>query len=115
MANIHRPQLRTHDAFGRRLDTVEFHPAYHELMRTAVAHGVHGLAWEGHEGGHAAQAALQFLHNQADAGTSCPLTMTYASIPTLRANPALAEHLDAANPESPLRSLRSVHSWTSRD
>ena len=92
LANIHRPQLRTHDAFGRRLDTVEFHPAYHELMRTAVAHGVHGLAWEGHEGGHAAQAALQFLHNQADAGTSCPLTMTYASIPTLRANPALAEH-----------------------
>ncbi len=91
LANTHRPQLRTHDAFGHRLDAVEFHPAYHELMRTAVAHGVHGLAWEGHEGGHAAQAALQFLHNQADAGTSCPLTMTYASVPTLRANPALAE------------------------
>ena len=91
LANTHRPQLRTHDAFGHRLDAVEFHPAYHELMRTAVAHGVHGLAWEGHDGGHAAQAALQFLHNQADAGTSCPLTMTYASVPTLRANPALAE------------------------
>ena len=91
LANTHRPRLHTHDAFGHRLDAVEFHPAYHELMRAAVAHGVHALAWEGHEGGHAAQAALQFLHNQADAGTSCPLTMTYASVPTLRASPALAD------------------------
>jgi putative acyl-CoA dehydrogenase len=91
LANRHPPELRTHDAYGRRIDEVEFHPSYHELMRTAVAHGVHALPWsEERPGAHVVRAALELLHNQADSGTDCPLTMTYASIPTLTAAPELA-------------------------
>ncbi|MCA9513243.1 MAG: acyl-CoA dehydrogenase family protein, partial [Myxococcales bacterium] len=91
LANRHVPELRTHDRRGHRIDVVEYHPAYHELMRAAIAHGVHGLPWESpREGAHVVRAALELLHNQADSGTDCPVTMTFASIPTLRANPALA-------------------------
>ncbi|MFW6092632.1 MAG: acyl-CoA dehydrogenase family protein [Pseudomonadota bacterium] len=91
LANRNPPELVTHDPYGRRIDEVAFHPAYHALMDAGVAHGVHALAWEGREGGHAARAALELLHNQADSGTDCPLTMTFASIPSIRANPALAQ------------------------
>lgn len=91
-ANRDPPRLRTHDRFGHRIDRVEFHPAYHALMRTAVEHGVAGLSWQsGTPGGHVARAALSYLHGQAEAGTSCPLTMTHASVPVLRREPALAE------------------------
>ncbi|WP_028914920.1 acyl-CoA dehydrogenase family protein [Pseudoxanthomonas sp. J31] len=89
-ANRDRPRLRTHDAQGRRIDLVEFHPAYHRLMELAKAHGVAGLSW--HEpvpGAHVARAALAYLHHQAEAGTSCPLTMTHAAVPVLRQAPAL--------------------------
>ena len=86
------PELKTHDAYGHRIDQVAFHPSYHHLMRTAIAHGVHGLAWETpRPGGHVVRAALELLHNQADSGTDCPLTMTYACIPALRTEPALAQ------------------------
>ena len=44
-AHRHPPELRTHDRLGRRIDTVDFHPAYHELMSSAFGHGVHALAW----------------------------------------------------------------------
>jgi len=97
LANRYPPELKTHDPYGHRVDAVTFHPSYHHLMRTAISHGVHGLAWEmqrevGHvvAGGHVVRAGLELLHNQADSGTDCPLTMTYASIPALRAEPALA-------------------------
>ncbi|MCM2355989.1 MAG: DNA alkylation response protein, partial [Arenimonas sp.] len=92
-ANEHRPRLQGFDRQGRRIDQVEFHPAYHQLMATAVAHGVPNFAWRhaGRPGAHVARAALMFLHNQADAGTSCPLTMTYACVPALRHQPELAE------------------------
>jgi putative acyl-CoA dehydrogenase len=91
-ANEHRPRLRGYDRFGRRLDEVEFHPAYHRLMALAIEHGVASFAWRHaqREGAHVARAALMYLHNQADQGTSCPLTMTYASVPTLDAQPELA-------------------------
>jgi putative acyl-CoA dehydrogenase len=91
-ANAVRPVFRPVDAQGRRIDAVDFHPAYHELMRQAVAHGVNGFAWRhaGRAGAHVARAALMFLHYQADQGTACPLTMTYACVPTLRQSPALA-------------------------
>ena len=104
LANRFGPELKTHDPYGHRLDEVSFHPSYHALMQTAVAHGVHGLAWEtprhdapvGAEhsptGGHVVRAGLEFLHNQADSGTDCPLTMTYACIPALRTEPKLAEY-----------------------
>ena len=90
-ANRDRPRLRTHDRHGRRIDTVEFHPAYHRLMEAAKAHGVAGLSWhEPGPGAHVARAALSYLHHQAEAGTSCPLTMTHAAVPVLQREPRLA-------------------------
>jgi putative acyl-CoA dehydrogenase len=91
-ANAHKPVLRAFDRFGHRIDQVEFHPAYHRIMQLGVEHGVSGFAWRHaeHEGAHVARAALAYLHNQADQGTSCPLTMTYASVPSLQQQPELA-------------------------
>ncbi len=83
-ANRHRPVLRTHDRCGHRIDQVDFHPSYHALLRAAVSAGVHSFAWRDPKpGAHVARAALSYLHHQAEAGTSCPLTMTYAAIPVL--------------------------------
>lgn len=91
-ANRDRPRLRTHDAQGHRIDTVEFHPAYHQLMGTAKSHGVAGLSWhEPQPGAHVARAVLSYLHHQAEAGTSCPLTMTHAAVAVLHSQPHLAE------------------------
>ncbi len=96
-ANRDRPRLRTHDRHGHRIDTVEFHPAYHRLMQAAKTHGVAGISWhEPQPGGHVARAALSYLHHQAEAGTSCPLTMTHAAVPVLRREPALREWADKA-------------------
>lgn len=93
LANENRPVLRTHDRYGHRIDVVEFHPAYHELMRTAIIHGIPSLPWTAPQpGAQVARAALMYLHNQAEAGSSCPLTMTYASVPALCLQPDLAEH-----------------------
>ncbi len=91
-ANANRPVFRPVDAYGRRIDQVDFHPAYHRLMQLGIEHGVTGFAWRhaGSEGAHVARAALMFLHYQADQGTSCPLTMTYACVPALQQAPALA-------------------------
>ena len=91
-ANAHRPVLKNFDRTGVRIDEVEFHPAYHRLMALGMAHGVHAHAWrhEGAPGAHVARAALFFMHYQADAGTCCPLTMTYAVTPALRHDAALA-------------------------
>ena len=92
-ANRHRPELQLFDRYGHRLDEVRFHPSYHALMRTAIAHGVHALSWQSTQRGrHVARAALSFLHHQAEAGTSCPLTMTHAGIAVLRAQPGLDPH-----------------------
>ncbi|WP_093298719.1 acyl-CoA dehydrogenase family protein [Pseudoxanthomonas sp. CF385] len=89
-ANRDRPRLRTHDRHGHRIDSVEFHPAYHRLMEIAKAHGVAGLSWHAPApGAHVARAALSYLHHQAEAGTSCPLTMTHAAVPVLQRVPAL--------------------------
>jgi len=96
-ANRDRPRLRTHDAQGHRIDTVEFHPAYHQLMTAAKTHGVAGLSWhDGRPGAHVARAALSYLHHQAEAGTSCPLTMTHAAVAVLRQDPSLAVWADKA-------------------
>ncbi len=90
-ANENPPRLRTHDRYGNRIDEVEFHPAWHELMRTAVAHGVHSLPWEeAREGAHVARAALMFLDSQAELGHGCPISMTYSAVPALRRQPELA-------------------------
>ncbi|WP_183426307.1 acyl-CoA dehydrogenase family protein [Luteimonas sp. RC10] len=94
-ANRDRPRLRTHDRFGHRIDRVEFHPAYHQLMEAAIGQGVAGLSWaQPVPGAHVARAALAYLHHQADAGTSCPLTMTHAAVPVLRRAPHLRAWAD---------------------
>jgi putative acyl-CoA dehydrogenase len=91
-ANSNKPQLKTHDRFGHRLDEVVFHPSYHRIMQLGVEHGVSNFAWRRTElGSHVARAALTYLHNQAEAGTSCPLTMTHSAVPSLRLNPELAQ------------------------
>jgi len=91
-AHRDRPRLRTHDRFGHRIDTVEFHPAYHAIMEQAIMHGVAGLSWSDRRPGcHVARAALSYLHGQVESGTSCPLTMTHAAVPVLQREPALRE------------------------
>jgi len=90
-ANAHPPHLRTHDRFGERIDEVEFHPAWHELMRVAVGHGLHALPWrEPRPGAHAARAAAFYVWSQVEGGHGCPVSMTYAALPTLRKSPRLA-------------------------
>ena len=90
-ANRHAPELRTHDRFGNRIDVVEYHPAYHELMALAFGAGLHSLAWtEKREGAWVARAALNYLWNQGENGTACPVTMSFAAVQVLRNDPRLA-------------------------
>jgi putative acyl-CoA dehydrogenase len=90
LANEYPPVLRTHDRYGHRIDEVEFHPAWHELERVAVEHGLHAKAWAERSGGHVARAA-KFYVWRVDAGHQCPISMTYAAVPALRHEPALAK------------------------
>lgn len=89
-ANTHLPVLRTHDRYGRRADQVEFHPSYHRLMELGIGHGLASLSWSGQAGARVARSALMYLHNQFEAGTMCPITMSHAAIPTLRMQPEIA-------------------------
>jgi putative acyl-CoA dehydrogenase len=91
-ANQNPPTLRTHDRFGHRIDQVEFHPAWHELMEIATAAEVHALPWnDPRPGAHVARSALNFLLHQVESGVGCPLTMTFAGVPALRQQPDVAE------------------------
>ena len=83
---------RTHDRFGERIDEVEFHPAWHELLGLGVEHGVHSLPWrEPQNRAHVTRAALFMTLAYAEAGIGCPLSMTHAAVPALRtAAPELA-------------------------
>jgi len=90
-AEANRPELRTHDRYGHRIDLVEYHPAYHRLMGTAVAHGLHAAPWaDERPGAHVARAAKVITWYQVDGGHICPISMTYSSVPALRHAPALA-------------------------
>jgi putative acyl-CoA dehydrogenase len=90
-ANENPPSLRTHDRFGNRVDEVEFHPAWHELMTVAVRHGLHAAPWrDGRAGAHVARAAGFYVWGAAEAGHCCPVSMTYAVVPALRHAPGLA-------------------------
>ena len=91
-ANRCPPELTTFDRYGRRIDEVRFHPAYHALMELAMRHRIHSIGWTARRaGGHVAHAALLALFTEAEAGTMCPITMTYAAVPALRHAPALAD------------------------
>ena len=90
-ANENPPVLRTHDRFGHRIDEVEFHPAWHQLMRLSVEHGLATLPWaDPKPGAHVARAALMFLASENEAGHACPVSMTYSAIPALRKQPDVA-------------------------
>ncbi|MBX6766439.1 MAG: acyl-CoA dehydrogenase family protein [Actinomadura rubrobrunea] len=90
LANEYPPVLRTHDRYGHRVDEVEFHPAWHELMRTAVDYGLHAAPWaDDRPGAHVARAAGFYVW-RVDAGHGCPISMTYAAVPALRHSSELA-------------------------
>ena len=91
LANDHPPALRSHDARGNRIDEVEFHPAWHDLMSTAVGRGLHAAPWaDPAPGAHVARAAKFYVWTQAEGGHGCPVSMTYAAVPALRHQPDLA-------------------------
>ncbi|MGK5112600.1 acyl-CoA dehydrogenase family protein [Geodermatophilus sp. CPCC 205506] len=99
LANENPPRLRTHDRYGHRVDEVEFHPAWHELMRTAVEQGLAGAPWcqdPAHPEPHAhVRRAVGYLGwTQVEMGHGCPVTMTYAAVPALRAAPELAARFE---------------------
>ena len=90
-ANDNPPVLKTHDRFGHRIDEVEFHPAWHLLMRRSIEAGLHNLGWtHPQSGAHVSRAALMFLASQNEAGHTCPVSMTYSAVPALRKQPELA-------------------------
>ncbi|MFF7970950.1 acyl-CoA dehydrogenase family protein [Streptomyces sp. NPDC007905] len=87
-ANEYPPRLRTHDRYGHRIDQVDFHPAWHRLLGKGVSAGLTG-AWT-RPAGHVRRAAAFLVWSQVEAGTCCPLSMTHAAVPALRADPDLA-------------------------
>ena len=91
-ANENKPVLHTHDRFGHRIDQVKFHPAYHQLMKTAIENGLHSSPWtDPRPGAHVARTAKCYLQSQIESAHGCPITMTFASIPSLRRQPDLAK------------------------
>jgi putative acyl-CoA dehydrogenase len=90
LADRNRPILHTHDRYGHRIDAIEYDPAYHELMRTAIAHGLHAAPWaDDRPGAHVVRAAKMGVWTP-EPGHVCPISMTYAVVPALRHNPDLA-------------------------
>ncbi|MEO6588261.1 MAG: acyl-CoA dehydrogenase family protein [Pyrinomonadaceae bacterium] len=92
LANRNAPVLKTFDRFGNRLDVVEFHPSYHELLRISLENETHSLAWTSEKSGkYVARSVLAFLKQQVDEGTSCPVTMTFAVVPSLKISEEIAD------------------------
>jgi putative acyl-CoA dehydrogenase len=93
LANEFPPRLVNFDRGGHRVDEVEFHPAWHELMRLLIENGAHSLPWEmPRPGAQVARAAAYLLFGQVENGSQCPVTMTYAAVPALRQHPGIAAH-----------------------
>ena len=92
LANKHLPELNTHNRFGERIDHVDYHPSYHQLMQHAIAQGHCALPWQQKkQGSHVVRAVMAVLHNHADPGSGCPLTMTFASVPAIASQANIAE------------------------
>jgi putative acyl-CoA dehydrogenase len=90
LANVHTPQLHSHDRQGRRIDQVEFHPSYHALMSAAVGAGLHGAPWAGGAAApHVQRAAGFMLFTELEPSMLCPISMSYAATPALRRNAAV--------------------------
>ncbi|MFP4502848.1 MAG: acyl-CoA dehydrogenase family protein [Candidatus Hydrogenedentota bacterium] len=91
IANRVLPELETHDRFGKRVDQVKYHPAYHEMFATGVAAEMHALPWNTPKpGAHVARAATHYMLSQIESGVGCPITMTFAVVPALRLQPEVA-------------------------
>jgi putative acyl-CoA dehydrogenase len=91
LANEFAPRLVNFDRAGHRVDEIEFHPAWHQLMTLLIENGAHSLPWESPQpGAQVARAAAYLLFGQVENGSQCPVTMTYASVPALRQNAAIA-------------------------
>ncbi len=90
-AHRHVPGLKTFDRYGRRLDEVEYHPAYHALMREGIEAGISAVAWSGADRGHLLHAALEFLLAQVEPSVCCPITMTYAAPAALKHQPEILQ------------------------
>ena len=107
LANKHLPELTTHSRFGERIDQVDYHPSYHQLMQHAIEQGHCALPWQQKKAGsHVVRAVMAVLHNHADPGSGCPLTMTFASVPAIASQEnvaamwlpkILANHYDSDN------------------
>jgi putative acyl-CoA dehydrogenase len=94
-ANANPPTLRTHDRYGHRVDEVDFHPSWHALLDVATSHGLHGTAWrDSAPSPHVRRAAGFMVWSQVEAGHGCPVSMTYAAVPALRADPALSAEFE---------------------
>ncbi|MDX1804484.1 MAG: acyl-CoA dehydrogenase family protein [Alcanivorax sp.] len=92
LANEHKPQFFSHDRQGYRVDAVKYHEAYHRLMALGLESGIHSAPWtDPGPGAHVARAAQSYLQGQADAGHGCPLTMTFAAVPSIKLTPSLAK------------------------
>ena len=90
LANEHPPVLRTHDRYGDRVDEIEFHPSWHQLMELGIGADCTPALARAVPGAHVARAAMFVTWSQVEQGTGCPLSMTFAAVPALRAEPALA-------------------------
>jgi len=91
-ANRHPPELRAFDRYGMRINQVEYHPAYHDLMDVAIKHQVANFAWNNERpGAQVAQAGLIYLFNQPEGGVMCPMAMTYSAVPPLRSTPEVGD------------------------
>jgi putative acyl-CoA dehydrogenase len=92
LANRHPPELMSYDRYGNRVDEVRFHPSWHWLMERGVGHGLQAAPWaSGSPHAHLRRAAGFFAWSQTEPGHGCPLSMTYAAVPALRADDAIAE------------------------
>ncbi|MEI2641415.1 MAG: hypothetical protein V9G10_03545 [Candidatus Nanopelagicales bacterium] len=108
LANEYTPVLRTFNRYGQRVDEVEYHPTWHELMNLSVSHGLHATPWVSDDkAAHVRRAAGFLTVSQAEAGHGCPISMTYAAIPALRVDPDAGCAVGAGTDEHRVR-LRSA-------
>ncbi|MZR62289.1 acyl-CoA dehydrogenase family protein [Alcanivorax sp. DP30] len=92
LANEHKPQFFSHDRQGYRVDYVKYHESYHRLMALGLESGMHSSPWtDPKPGAHVARAAQSYLQAQVEAGHGCPLTMTFAAVPSISLTPSLAK------------------------
>ncbi|WP_157889189.1 isovaleryl-CoA dehydrogenase [Herminiimonas arsenitoxidans] len=96
LANHHLPELQTHDRFGNRIDAVEFHPSWHQLLAMQRRENLHAMPWsQPRAGAHIARTAAYYLQAQVESGSLCPITMTFAAIPLLQKETKLFSTLEA--------------------